>query len=122
MHHDHDASTIDFANATSELQALREVVVPMEGETVFACVKKRLRNAQRVEDTAEKLVKAIGKRLSDKTVDASTSAVLVGLLDSAGVLDKDGVARIDHPLFFALPKSMQEAALAKSRNHGGGQK
>lgn len=106
---------LSFPNAESELQALREVVVPMENETVFACVKKKLRNAKRLEDTAEKLVKAISKRIDDQTVDGAGREVLVGLLDYAGVLDKDGTARVDHPLFFALSKNMQKEGLAKER-------
>lgn len=101
---------LSFPDAVSEIAALREVVVPMEGETVFACVKKRLRNAKRVEETAEKLVKGICKKLGE-----SNSADGLWLLDYAGVLDKDGVARIDHPLFFALSKDFQKAALAKNR-------
>jgi len=107
--------TLSFPDANSELQALREVVVPIENETVFACVKKKLRNAKRLEDSAEKLVRAIARRMEDRTVDENTGAVLAGLLDSAGVLDKDGVARVDHPLFFVLPKKMQAAGLAKTR-------
>ena len=76
---------------------------------------KNLRLISILSDESPQQVYEFERRMEDRTVDENTGAVLAGLLDSAGVLDKDGVARVGHPLFFVLSKKMQAAGLAKTR-------
>ena len=90
-----------------ELHELRLLIAPMGNETAASALKKRLKYAKRIEDSTESILRAM-VALWDHPV---IGIEFVGILQGAGVYDKNRKARIDHPLFYLLPKKEQERAL-----------
>lgn len=94
-------------NAEQELHELKMLIAPMGHETALVALKKRLKYAKRIEDSTEKILRAMVVLWGHP----AAGSMFMGILQGAGVYDKNRRARIDHPLFYLLPKKEQERAL-----------
>ena len=103
-----------------EIAAIRQLLAPAEWETTIACLKRRLKSAKDIEVITTQLIKqlvALEERGEGGKAEEGRS-----LLEKTGLFQKggmgDGIAYLNHPFFYLLPKRVQQKAIDFKRRGG----